>query len=404
MTERNKSMIQKQCRCVEHGNWVPESASSKVLHVNFSKRIKKSTVSFIRNHNLLPPRCFFICTQCLDQINKLLEPKLNDIDQSTSFGVKKPGNPLKNKITEIIDSLQASSFEELSSIDDEIWKTLFRVLGQKFVSKRLNSDGNNISQIYISDLMNVDLSNYVFARESSIVAFIEGCTNKLYNNLPNSGKMKFIHTLENIYGLANFNWVLPFSFSTNLMQSTISGSKIVAEVNGKVTSGGGYTTYLNWLKENGSEPIKCPKGDIQTYIDNIGKYITKSYRVSKEKAHTAEVITTTLHLELPDKKLQIREDLKPIYWKYNIEQDQKNMEQFIEESRAVFRRCRVNYITALIGIYNNDKTEVNKRIDTLLKNQNRKCINVVSIIHLDNYLSYLSYFLEVHKYLVVYGL
>ena len=316
----------------------------------------------------------------MDKINKLLEPKVNNDDQTTSFRVQKPENPLKSKITELVDSLRASTFEELMSIDEEIWKTFFRVLGQKFVNKRLNSDGIKISQIYMSDLMNVDLDNYVLARESSIVAFIEGCTNKLYNNLPNSGKMKFIHTLENIYGLANFNWVLPFSFSTILMQSAISGSKIVAEVNGKVTSGGGYTTYLNWLKENGSQPIKCPKGDIQTYIDNIGKYITKNYRVSKEKVQNAEVITTTLHLELPDKKLQTREDLKPIYWKYNIEQDQKNMEQFIEESKLVFRRCRVNYITALIDIYNNDKTEVNKRINTLLKNQNRKCINIVSII------------------------
>jgi len=149
----------------------------------------------------------------------------------------------------------------------------------------------------------VDVDDYVMLCDPLLRSFMEGVSNKKFSNLSTTAKMKIGHTIENIYGLCNLNWILPLSFSTNLVQSAVSGSKMVTEINGKVTSGGGYGSYRNWLKENGKLPLKCPTGDIQTYIDNIGKYVTKSYRVSKDKVQCA-VITTTLHLVLDDEGLQ----------------------------------------------------------------------------------------------------
>lgn len=54
----------------------------------------------------------------------------------------------------------------------------------------------------------------------------------------------------------------------------ISGSKMVAKLNGKISASGGYSTYLCWLRETGSKALTCPTNtDIDTFIDNIGTVI-----------------------------------------------------------------------------------------------------------------------------------
>ena len=93
----------------------------------------------------------------------------------------------------------------------------------------------------------------------------------------------------------------------------------VSVLNGKLSPGGGYTTYLNWIKAIGSEKLSCPLGDLITYIDNIGRYIIKNYRVTKNKTPSADVITTCLHIILNNSdKLQCEETLKPIFWGENL--------------------------------------------------------------------------------------
>ena len=150
-------------------------------------------------------------------------------------------------------------------------------------------------------LSTIDVDSYVDSKEQILKAFIEGVTQKIFQNLSSFGKLKFAFTIENVYGLVNFNWIFPIAFSSNLVQSAVSGSKTVTEMNGKLCPSGGYSTYLNWFNENGFHPLECPIGDIQTFFDNIGKYILKMYQVSRSKAPAADIITTTLHLVLENK-------------------------------------------------------------------------------------------------------
>ena len=152
-----------------------------------------------------------------------------------------------------------------------------------------------------------------------IVSFLEGLSKRGFSFQNTKTKFYLICIIESIYSFCNFNWVLPYNFVSNLNQSFISGSKMVTVLNGKLSPGGGYTTYLTWLKEIGSKVLICPTGDIITFIDNIGKYILKLYEVSRHKTSAADVITTCLHITLQkEAKLQYNSSLKPCFWGVNL--------------------------------------------------------------------------------------
>ena len=145
---------------------------------------------------------------------------------------------------------------------------------------------------------------------------------------------------------------MPISFSANLVQSAVSGSKTVTKINGKTAPAGSYTSYQNWFNKNGKVPLQPPKGDIQTWWDNLGKYQTKNYRVSKDKTETADIITTTLHLSLEDEGLQQQEELKEEHWpKLTKEEEQKKMESEIMKSNVIFRRCPLQYMSVMIDVF-----------------------------------------------------
>ena len=87
--------------------------------------------------------------------------------------------------------------------------------------------------------------------------------------------LAFVNTIEMCYHLRNFQLVLPFSFLGNLIQSSISGSKIVSVINGKTSPGGSYTTFKNWIAEKGKIQLPCLSGVIYIFFNNIGNYVLK---------------------------------------------------------------------------------------------------------------------------------
>ena len=58
------------------------------------------------------------------------------------------------------------------------------------------------------------------------------------------------------------------------------------------------------------------------YVDNIGKYIVKKYRVHSERNNSPTVVTAVINIELQQNKadaknIQFIENLKPRYWQLN---------------------------------------------------------------------------------------
>ena len=104
--------------------------------------------------------------------------------------------------------------------------------------------------------------------------------------------------VEAIYHLKNSNLILPHCFLANLVETFISSSKTVTAINAKILPSASDTTYRKWLNENGKEKNVVPSCDLDLYVDNIGKYIVKNYRVHGERNNSPNVITAVINIEL----------------------------------------------------------------------------------------------------------
>ena len=101
-----------------------------------------------------------------------------------------------------------------------------------------------------------------------------------------------------------------------------------------------HISYFNWLYDQGSEKLVCPQGDLITFFDNIGRYVIKNYRVHSAKTRSAAIISTVMHINLDQMRLQDQEELKPIYWGANRKEEeiQAEMLKYIKINEAKFRK------------------------------------------------------------------
>lgn len=62
--------------------------------------------------------------------------------------------------------------------------------------------------------------------------------------------------------------MLPFSFLSNIIQTFITGSKLVLTNNGKLPGGAKDSTYQTWLSTNAVDPRKTPLDDLWANISS----------------------------------------------------------------------------------------------------------------------------------------
>jgi len=276
---------------------------SKLIHIARGK-VKNSVVSFLRENKLILERDQYLCQLCIKVASAKIElPTKEDQEQSQPTKrsrycySKDPIVVLKN-FTEFLEEYVGNAGVNEKSFDSYLSKIFF--LLAKFLKPRLiTDDGDHLSKAFknYDYLRNLDLKDFIMGRDVLLISFLQGLCGRDFSVMEQSCQLfQIVIVIEQIFHLINFHWVLPHSFVTNMIQSCISGSKTVTALNGKLTAGGGYTTYLNWMKENGSVPLTCPDGDQVIYFDNIGRYINKNYRVSKEKIKSADIISTTIHI------------------------------------------------------------------------------------------------------------
>ena len=108
-------------------------------------------------------------------------------------------------------------------------------------------------------------------KRNQIIKFFLGLSGFYLDCESNKIWYSFALLVEMSYYLRDLTLVLPFSFLGNLVQSCISGSKMVKAVNGKTAPTGGCSTYKRWIEEKGSSPIVSMGGTIDIFIANIGK-------------------------------------------------------------------------------------------------------------------------------------
>lgn len=392
------------CKCSDHDVWITlsQDESKSVCHIERSK-VKQTVVNYLKSHNYLSERSSYLCKACINMAEYLMKPKPEDVETK---GQREHGlscDSLETLIDTFIAYLSKSKVLT-DHVPDSKWSQLFFYLGKRVLSYKIQKDGEYLSTKYkdASYLQTLNPMEFILQRENILVSFVEGISGRYIKNEHNSGIIFYLATLiENIYYLANLNWIFPHSFVSNLVESCISGSKIVTTINGKIYPAGSYSSYLNWLKEIGRNKLECPSGDIETYIDNIGKYIIRNYRISKTKSALADIITSTLHISLMG-NIETIESLKPCYWstEKTLGEIQGKMDEILQSSRKVFRKVRFNYISQMIEQYKNETNEITKRISDLILLQKRQCTNTVSFFLLV-IIQYSSvYFSDFHLYLL----
>ena len=112
-----------------------------------------------------------------------------------------------------------------------------------------------------------------------------------------------------------------------------------------------------------------------TFFNNIGKYISKNYRVPSQKYIRPDIITAALHLSLGEENLQAKEEIKPINSKkLTNQQNDMLVWKEIEASNIKFRKYRLSYIAAILNIVEHENNDVDKKLQEL-KEVERVCTN-----------------------------
>uniref|UniRef100_A0A7M5WMT3 Uncharacterized protein n=2 Tax=Clytia hemisphaerica TaxID=252671 RepID=A0A7M5WMT3_9CNID len=357
------------CSCSFHETWKNFTVENGVMHIIKSK-VDVKVVRFLVDHRFLTDRESYLCEACIAK-TKCIISSSDKISHHQHLHVA---------VTSFTDSLKAFS-TDVATVDDTVWEECFKTLGKLVLHPRIRKHGTVLCQKYnIKYLQTMKPENDIGSYDSFLLALLVGLSKRdISAERKAQVKYQVIMIMETIFSLCNLKWIFPYHFAANVVQSFISGSKIVTVLNGKLTPGGGYTTYLTWLKGFGKLPITCIIGEIITFIDNIGRYIIKNYRVTKDKVGAADVITTTLHILLnTTQSLQTNASYKPNLWgiSLSMQQKQEMMEVFITNTCIIFRRCRYNYLHQMIELFKQDDDKVvSARVSQLMSTHTRVCTN-----------------------------
>ena len=69
---------------------------------------------------------------------------------------------------------------------------------------------------------------------------------------------------------------------------------------------------------------------MDVYVDNVGKYIVKKYRVHSERNNSPTVVSAVINIELQQneastKNIEFIENLKPHHWQGNLTEEAINL-------------------------------------------------------------------------------
>ena len=116
---------------------------------------------------------------------------------------------------------------------------------------------------------------------------------------------------EHLYSLINRNLMSPFSFAKNVVSYSLTPSKRLIDLNGKMHPGGGYSTMKSWLANMALDLLPFPNGDALVAFDNV-QIVQKRWTVRVDNKAKVSILTSVCHSEVePNGNLQRKADLSP---------------------------------------------------------------------------------------------
>ena len=240
-----------------------------------------------------------------------------------------------------------------------------RAIGAK-IERDLYSDSLKVTK-ECENLANNDINKdeWLNERNSVLIGFLKGCTSMSDTQNPTEKKKNsLIHTVEQVLNTRNLTTVSPFSFQRNLVQYSITGSKVATNLLGSWEPAGSYTKVQTYINAP-SDPPKIPDSDVHLAVDNEQRVGRSTGRIREGSSIRLDICTTMSCLQPHENKnLQQKDELKPAVWRKRDADDLKaaiaDVEGEEEKAMKTFRQYRQNLVAEIIN-------DVNSEIDGNMK-------------------------------------
>lgn len=159
----------------------------------------------------------------------------------------------------------------------------------------------------LSYICEFNVENWLSSRNPIVKAAVDGLTS---SRIP---PVKQVSAIDHMYSLVQPSFVSPCMFASNLLIYSISRSRMVANVYGKLHPGGLYHTVKTFLSGLTLQVPELPNNDLLVGIDN-DQVLVKHWTVRKENRAQVSVLTSVCCAELDDKTyphLQEKEEFAP---------------------------------------------------------------------------------------------
>lgn len=116
--------------------------------------------------------------------------------------------------------------------------------------------------------------------------------------------------VEHMYCARNSNYVAEFNVAAMAVAYSVSSSRLVVNLLGRMGPGGSYTLLKNWLKANAGEPVHVPEGVVAVAFDNEQR-LCKNYLTRQGGKVVLDIMTNIVACVLPeDRSFNDRESFK----------------------------------------------------------------------------------------------
>ena len=403
----------RECKCALHNDSTDNGTiSPKRLYNIASRPFPRKYLDILIAHRQIGPYAKFICDLCVDRGRQLSDSNTSDAetnnvttteddvtDSSSDNEIDMTNEQeelieISDLIDDLMSKLQGKSIDDFGdrTVCDKL-TNLISLVGEKFVRPNLKKEYDAFSTSYKSVALLSTLDSMKFLSECNniLVTFLSSVIGRDIKTMDHLMLYRFSVCIETIYHLKNSNLILPHCFVQNLIQRTISGSRTVTDINGKTLPAASDPSYQKWLSQQGSKPLATPEKDIDVYIDNIGKYINKSYRVSVHKNRSPTVVTAVLNIPLQGDSfpsIQERMDLKPTEWllPYTNEGDvQVKMLEILNACKMNFREYRFKYIDEILKFANASddmETHISQEVINIQNAKFTRICDICATMHL----------------------
>ena len=173
--------------------------------------------------------------------------------------------------------------------------------------ENIKKDISSCSQTYKSlpVLFKVTPHTWVHARNSILASAVNALANE------KTQPFQKAVSVDQLYSLVQPSFISPLMFASNLLAYSVTRSKLVLNIYGKLHPAGGITTARTWLNNLTMDVPQVPGGDILAAIDN-DQVLIKKWTVRKDNQAQISVLTSVCVAPVhPEGTLQWDQSLSP---------------------------------------------------------------------------------------------